>query len=221
MKAKIEDLRSHGHFGVIPVCVYSLRGMADEIAVAHHEAAHTVAALMTVNNKLDERIAVTVGTIEGGPSGGNSKVLISGGHPVEAAFIYYAGPWAEARLQWGKPAQGLDDTDEDGTSFRRIFAEKFDFGADSDGAWYAALIHAVPSIPDTEPYWSGQLEQAWPVVEKMAGALLDRLNGAEPRPYLPELGGHRTMRNVSMTYGEVVELVKPLLEACGMWRYLS
>ncbi|OOK65308.1 hypothetical protein BZL29_7922 [Mycobacterium kansasii] len=195
--------------------------MADEIAVAHHEAAHTVAALMTVNNKLDDRIAVTVGTIDGGPSGGNSKVRISGDHPVQAAFMYYAGPWAEARLQWGKPVHGLDDKDEGGTSFRRIVAEKFDFGADSDGACYAALIEAVPSIPDNEPYWSGQLEQAWPVVEKLAGALRDRLNGAEPRPYLPELGGNRTMRNGSMTYGEVVKLVKPLLETCGMWRYLS
>jgi hypothetical protein len=195
--------------------------MADEIAVAHHEAAHTVAALMTVNNKLDDRIAVTVQTVDGGLSGGNNKVLISGDHPVQAAFIYYAGPWAEARLQWGKPAHGLDDTDEDGTPFRRIVAEKFDFGTDSDGANYAALIQAVPSIPDNEPYWSRQLEQAWPVVEKLAAALRDRLNGAEPRPYLPELGGNRAMRNAFMTYGEVVELVKRPLEACGMWRYLS
>ncbi|OJZ66796.1 hypothetical protein BRW65_26595 [Mycobacterium paraffinicum] len=86
---------------------------------------------------------------------------------------------------------------------------------------YAGLIQVVPSIPDNEPYWSGQLEQAWPVVEKMADALLDRLNDAEPQPYLPQLGGNRTMRDVSMSYGEVVEMVKPLLEACGMWRYLS
>ncbi|KEF95044.1 hypothetical protein K883_05229 [Mycobacterium sp. TKK-01-0059] len=196
--------------------------MADKTAVAHHEAAHTVAALMTANNGLlDDRIAVTMATIDGGPSGGNSKVLISSDHPVQAAFIYYAGPWAEARLQWGKPAHAVDDTDEDGKSFRQTVAEKFDFGADSDGACYAGLIQAVPSIPDNEPYWSGQLEQAWPVVEKMAGALLDRLNDAEPRPYLPQLGGNRMMRNVSMTYGEVVDLVKPLLETCAMWRYLS
>jgi hypothetical protein len=201
--------------------------MTDESAViTHHEAGHLVAALMTVDNLLDGKLTVTVALV-GGRGTGSGDVLVSGDHPVQAAFIFYAGPWAEARVEWGKPVNTLDDANDDGALFREMVAEAFgsaaDFGGGSDRARYAECVNAVASIPGNEPYWSGQLENAWPVIEKLADALRDRLNDADPQddPFAAVLGGNSTMQIASMTNAEVVELVKPLLEAYGMWRYLS
>jgi hypothetical protein len=49
------------------------------------------------------------------------------------------------------------------------------------------------------------------------------LNDAEPQDdlFAAALGGNTAMRVALMTNGEVVQLVKPPLEACEMWRYLS
>jgi hypothetical protein len=83
--------------------------MNDEIAVVtHHEAGHAVAALMTVVGDLDGSVTAT---LLGGKGTGNAHVA-SGvtSVPVQAAFIFYAGPWAEARVQWVKSALDcLDD----------------------------------------------------------------------------------------------------------------
>lgn len=196
--------------------------MTDQIAViTHHEAAHAVAALMTANTELDDRMNVSVGLIDGGVAGGHSEVLVSNNHPVQAAFIFYAGPWAEVRVEWRRPVNNLDETDESGVSFHRIVEKKFTYGPGSDGARYLELNQVVLNIPDNAPYWSSQLEMVWPVTDKLADALRDRLNAAEPQPYLPGLGANRTMRWASMSNGEAVALVRPLLEARGLWRYLS
>lgn len=199
--------------------------MSDEIAVVtHHEAGHAVATLMTVDNKLDDQLTVTVAVVDGRGTG-NGNVLVSGDHPAQAAFIVYAGPWAEARVQWGKPVHTLDDTNDDAMSFRGMVKAAFDdaphFGGGSDGARYAALADADPSIPDNEPYWSGELERAWPVIDKLADALRDRLNDAEPEehPYAV-LNPNGKMQRVSMPGPGVVALVQPLLEGRGMWHYL-
>lgn len=195
-------------------------------AITHHEAGHAVAALMTVNNELDDQLTVTVTLIDGWRGTGNGDLLVSGDHPVQAAFIFYAGPWAEARMQWGKPLHTLDDTNDHGMSFRKIVKDAFNdashFGGGSDGARYATLAHDDPSIPEKEPYWSGELERAWPIIEKLAGALRDRLNSAAPEqgPY-PELNPNRKMQRASMPNREVVALIQPELEAREMWHYLT
>ena len=76
--------------------------MTDAIAViTRHEAGHAVAALMTRDTAFDDRVTVTVTLINGRGAGTNG--LRVPGHPVQDAFIFYAGPWSEARAQWGEP----------------------------------------------------------------------------------------------------------------------
>lgn len=92
--------------------------ISDEIAViTHHEAGHAVAALMTVVGDLDGPVTAT---LVAGRGTGNAKVASwVTSEPVQAACIFYAGPWAEARVQWVKATLDcLDDTADDGTSFR-------------------------------------------------------------------------------------------------------
>jgi len=202
--------------------------MNDEIAViTHHEAGHAVATLMTVDNELDGQSTVTVALVDGRGTG-NGNLRVSGDHPLQgAAFIVYAGPWAEARVQWDKPVHTLDDTNDDGMSFCGMVKAAFDdaphFGGGSDGDYYDELSDSDPSILDNEPYWSGELERAWPVIEKLADALRDRLNDAEPEehPYAVLDANRAMMQRATMPSPEVVELVGPLLKERGMWHYLA
>lgn len=199
--------------------------MTDQSAViTHHEAGHLVAALMTVASQLDDQAVVTVRLFRGGGTG--SGIIATPEDPRWAAFVFYAGPWAEARVQWGKPVHALDDID-DATPFRDLLARAFDSAPDlgglSDRAMYGAHVNADPSIPGSESHWLGELERGWPVIEALADALRDRLDRAGPQvdAYAAELGPGGDSRSATMTNGEVVELVRPLLEQCGMWRYLS
>jgi hypothetical protein len=197
--------------------------MNDEIAViTHHEAGHAVAALMTVDNKLDDQLTVTA-TLVNGRGTGKGDLLVSGDHPVQAAFIFYAGPWAEARVQWGKPVHTLDDTNVEGLSFREAVKAAFDdaphFGGSSDGAYYARLAVADTRVPDSEPYWTGELERAWPVIRVLADALRSRLS--DPTEVDIGSGIRHVMRNASMPTGEVGALVRPELESRAMWHYLK
>jgi hypothetical protein len=198
--------------------------MSDEMAViTHHEAGHAVATLMTVDNEVGDQSTVTVAVVDERGTG-NGNLLVSGDHPIQAAFIFYAGPWAEARVQWSTPVHTLDDTNDDGKSFRETVKAAFDDAADFDGgsdsAYYAALADADPSIPDNEPYWSCELERAWPVIDQLAHALRDGLNNAVPDTESLAALGH-TIRTASMPGPEVVALVQPLLVELGMWHYLA
>jgi hypothetical protein len=195
--------------------------MSDETAgVTHHEAGHTVAALMTVHGEVGDHVGVRLDARRGV---GTSHLTPPTGCPVHAALIFYAGPWAEARVQWGKPVHTLDDTNDDGMPFRGMvkaaFDDATDVGGTSDRTAYAEYVSADPSIPDNEQYWSGELERAWPVIEKLADALMDRLETHDSP--LAAIDPNRKTQIASMSGHEVVGLVKPLLEACGMWRYLS
>jgi len=198
-------------------------GMSDEIAViTHHEAGHAVAALMTVDNQLDDGFTVTV-TLVDRRGTGNGNLRVSGDHPLQAAFIFYAGPWAEARVQWDKPVYTLDGTDDDAMAFRGMVKAAFDdapdFGGGSDRTCYAALANDGPCIPDNEPYWSGELERAWPVIEKLADTLRDRLS--DPTEIDIGCGIRHAIRTAAMSGPAVVALVRPLLEEREMWHYLA
>lgn len=190
--------------------------------IAHHEAGHAVAALMTADTEFNEQESVRVTIINGVGTGHGPPV--SNDHPVQAAFILCAGPWAEARVQWGKPVYGLDDIDDSGTSFRQAMAAAFDDAATlsgrSDRARYAVLAKADPSIPDREQDWSDELERAWPVIDTLARALRIRLCNAESDVDSMAAVGH-VRRTASMPNREVVALVQPLLEERRMWRYLD
>ncbi|OBB06435.1 hypothetical protein A5731_16565 [Mycolicibacterium conceptionense] len=156
--------------------------MRDEKAViTHHEAGHAIAALMTVVGDLNGRVSATI--VAGRGTGYAEIVHWLTREPVQAAFVFYAGPWAEARVQWQQPAlEGLDDTDANGRSFRETVTTAFrdapHFGGTSDLALYTELTTIDSSIPEREPYWSRELERAWPVIQELAGTLRDGLDGA-------------------------------------------
>src|SRR4051812_25955044 len=98
--------------------------MTDQIAlITHNEAGHAVAALTTKDTVFDEDVTVTVTVING--RGAGTNVLLLSGHPVQDAFIVYAGPWAEARVQRGEPVRTLDDADNNGRSFREAVTAAF------------------------------------------------------------------------------------------------
>lgn len=200
--------------------------MRDEKAViTHHEAGHAVAALMTVAGDLDGPVSAW---IVAGRGAGNAKIggwVVS--EPVQAAFVFYAGPWAEARVQWQPPTlDGLDDTDASGRSFRKNVRAAFleGVGRTGDLAYYNALASIDSSIPEREPDWSRELERAWPVIGTLAKALRDGLDAAEPGPHpfaeLPDNDG-LTATSYEIAGHDVVALVQPLLEALGIWRTVT
>lgn len=195
--------------------------------ITHHEAGHAVAALMTVVGELDGPVSAS---IVAGQGAGNAKIgRWVTREPAQAAFIFYAGPWAEARVQWSRPAlERLDDTDAHGRSFHEMvtaaFKDAVHFGGTSDLAMYTEQVRIDPSIPDREPDWSCELERAWPVIEALANALQDGLDTAAPRPHpYAQLPGneHLTMRCTEIAAADVVALVQPLLEARRIWRYIK
>ncbi|WP_133057898.1 hypothetical protein [Mycolicibacterium conceptionense] len=200
--------------------------MRDEKAlITHHEAGHAIAALMTAVGDLDGGVSVC---ILAGRGNGNAQIgdWVTG-EPVQAAFVFYAGPWAEARVQWQQPSlEGLDDTDGNGESFRdRVRAAFLEgVGVTSDLASYNEMARIDSSIPKREPYWARELERAWPVIKELANALRGGLDSAEPEPgpgtELPA-NRDRKMKRFKMADTDVVALVQPLLEARGIWRTVT
>lgn len=199
--------------------------MRDEKEViTHHEAAHAVAALMTVVGKLNGGVSAT---IVAGRGAGNAKINgWTSSEPVQGAFVFYAGPWAEARVQWQQPAlEGLEDIDANGRSFRDTVRAAFmeGVGSTSDLACYNHMASIDPSIPERESDWSRELERAWEVIGTLAQKLRDGLEAAEPGPHpQPTLPGNDrlTMKQYEIAGDKVVALVQPLLEARGLWRFI-
>ncbi|MCA2244873.1 MULTISPECIES: hypothetical protein [Mycobacteriaceae] len=199
--------------------------MSDQTAaITHHEAGHAVAVLMTVLGDLDGPVTVSM---VAGRGTGNAKITRwVAGQPAQVAFVFYAGPWAEARAQWAHPVLGgLDESDDRGIPFREAVIAAFKdaphFGGGSDLAMYMQQVRVDPSIPSMEAYWSGDLECAWPAIQKLAAALRDGLSSADPEPGpYSELPANRdrVMRKFEIPAGEVLALVQPLLEARGIWR---
>ncbi|BBX02279.1 hypothetical protein BST36_30365 [Mycolicibacterium moriokaense] len=89
----------------------------DDLSVtAHHEAAHAVAVVMTGSTLVSVSIRSTRSR-----HGGTAWR----GERCHAAFVAYAGAWAEARFQWR--GHSLDALDDSGLSFddhvTRVFLE--------------------------------------------------------------------------------------------------
>ncbi|MDA2893407.1 hypothetical protein PDG61_21005 [Mycolicibacterium sp. BiH015] len=197
--------------------------MGDEVAsITHHESGHAVAALMTAHGDIGSHIALR---LVGDRGGGTSHIRASTVQfPAQAAFIYFAGPLAEARVKWGKPVHTLDDTNEHGLVFGQVvdaaFSDGSDYGGGSDRARFDSLATVEPTIADQLPYWVCELERAWPVITRLANALTERLRQAEPDTETWAAVG-KIEREARMSNAEIVALVQPPLEASGMWRYLG
>lgn len=188
------------------------------VLYAHHEAGHAVATFMTVDGELDDECAVElVEMVELGSVSGHTHHRGSANDLVQTAFMIYAGPWAVARLRWGKPVGSLDDSDN-GKSFRETVNMAFEKqGVHSDDARYNELMHANRDMRGNEPYWSRQLETVWSVIELLAGTLVERLAKAEMED--SGMAGTKA-RSASMTRNDVVKLVGPELKELEKWRYL-
>lgn len=95
----------------------------ERLLTAHHEAGHAVAALMRGDGEL-RSITIEPTAAYLGHTGYRGK-------PCDAAFVTYAGPWAEARAQWPLPT--LEGEDDDGLAFEDYVSGAFPLNADGDG----------------------------------------------------------------------------------------
>ncbi len=142
--------------------------MTDDEVAAHHESGHAVAAVMrggTFSNI----------TIE--PEGNRFGYIETQVKSYHAAFVAYAGPWAEARAEWTKP---LDGEDDDGSTFDDYLARAFGRNAGGDLREYLRCSLADAAVYGdvntwltfaSERRWGSELEAKWPVIRQVAELL--------------------------------------------------
>ena len=148
---------------------------------AFHEAGHAVAALMRGGSSL---LSVSLSVAHG------EGITWHRSHVWDQAFIAYAGPWAEARYEWGD--RPLDDLDDDGCTFDEVIAGctlaggagdapiidqglspegiAAELGADSGSADVADQLREIAAA--RESTWRMELERVWPTVGTVAARLL-------------------------------------------------
>lgn len=106
-------------------------------------------------------------------------------------FVTYAGPWAEARVQW-PAALSIDSVNAKGRSFIQEVEDAL-WSNESDLRDYAPDLdffpsdHLIAALSGEEPQpvipgphdqaWFGELERCWPVMQFVASELL---SGALP-----------------------------------------
>ena len=136
---------------------------------AFHEAGHAVAVVLRHG---------TIVAIAIEPEPGETHYGATDHHgPTWAnTFIAYAGPWAEARVQW--PDIDITDTDDDGRAFTDYAHAAFENSADA-AAYQAYLPHEEAWSQDQPPTfvvktqrWTAELEDHWPAVRAVALRLL-------------------------------------------------
>ena len=141
---------------------------------AIHEAGHAVAAVRRGGTFDAISIEPTI-TRDG-------FVHTRGVSAADYPFVIFAGPWAEARADWG--ARSFDDVDGDGHTFADYL--KASMGANaSDLRDYvperdipSELLYSefgwneVPEIPlAREQSWYAELEICWPTIQSVANML--------------------------------------------------
>ncbi|MEY8015270.1 hypothetical protein [Mycobacterium servetii] len=139
---------------------------------AYHEAGHAVAAAMRGGGEL-RSITIEPSAAYLGHTGFRCK-------PCDTAFVTYAGPWAEARVQW--PLPSLDGEDEDGASFEDYVAAAFLRNAGGDGEDYRHACEADQAllgerfaelVATREQFWGfRELDEHWPAVQAVAQLLI-------------------------------------------------
>jgi hypothetical protein len=147
--------------------------MAQRELTAHHEAGHAVAALMRGAGEL---LSITIKA-----SGDAAGRTVTRHKVFDAAFVTFAGPWAEARAQWPLPT--LDGEDDMGCAFGDYLTTAWWANVDGDGDTYEDNLAAEvamyggqwPAIMDPrkrEEGWAIELEDSWPVIQAIADLLL-------------------------------------------------
>src|SRR4051812_27525150 len=146
---------------------------------ACHEAGHAVAAVLRGGNIRSVTIV---------PTTDYSGHTWWRGHAWDGPFISYAGPWAEARAAWPAHLPTDDDpeqADDAGCMFSDyVCAALAGAGCDdwvdvvnSVRRTQRALVQADPTfdvdlLANSEKVWRHELEEAWPLIVTLAGALL-------------------------------------------------
>ncbi len=142
--------------------------------VAHHEAGHIVATTMRGDSTFTGA-DITKTTEHDGITHMSLK-------PCDIPFNSYAGPWAEARADWGD--RPLDDLDPEGLTFSDYVGGAFLDGGRADAE--AMRLHddlAAMRGEDSDAWheltatdeqtWTHELEQMWPVVQAVAEHLIE------------------------------------------------
>jgi hypothetical protein len=132
---------------------------------AFHEAGHAVAVVL--RNGTVVAIAIE-------PEPGETHYGATDHHGPTWAnpFIAYAGPWAEARVQW--PDIEISSTDDHGRSFGDYVRAAFENSADA--ATYAEYLpheeswsqDAPPTFAAKTSMWNAELEDHWLAVRAVA-----------------------------------------------------
>jgi hypothetical protein len=136
---------------------------------AFHEAGHAVAVILRCG---------TITAIAIDPESGETHYGATDhdGPTWANPFIAYAGPWAEARVQW--PDIDLTDTDGGGRTFRDYVQAAFENSADAqtyeayrrhEDAWSQG---PPPTFVEKTRTWNAELEEHWPVIRAVALRLL-------------------------------------------------
>ena len=148
---------------------------------AFHEAGHAVAALMRGGSSL---LSVSLSDTHG------EGITWHRSHVWDQPFIAYAGPWAEARYEWGD--RPLDDLNDDGCTFEDELAGCLFQGGSDDSVVIdralglgsiAAELGLDAGNPDAvnrlreiaaarESVWQMELERAWLAVCAVAPRLV-------------------------------------------------
>jgi excisionase family DNA binding protein len=144
--------------------------------VAHHEAGHAVAAVMRGGGEL---VSITIEPTD--EYAGHTQTRLKPWSD-DAAFVTYAGPWAEARFQWPLPT--LHGDDDDGCTFEDYIIAAFLNNIDGDGKQYRDDLDRerqgygkhydrLVNVARREQFWSTrELEGVWPVMQSVAALLL-------------------------------------------------
>ena len=162
---------------------------------AFHEAGHAVAFLSRGHGfryvTIRPRNRAYAGTVAiNGPRRVRSE---------DAVEIAYAGAWAETRLTWPGPAEGItrpdDVMDDEGLTFSDHFLARLAFGGGCHD--FQSVRHLLNTWDVTTFHMSSRLETYWPSITAIAEALL-----ASPR---------------ALTFRQVLEVVEARLIAGTDW----
>ena len=145
-------------------------------AIAYHEAGHVVATTMRGSarfNSLDLRRHPD-----------RDGITYMSHYPWDTPFLCFAGPWAEARLNWGD--RPMDDEDDEGCVFRDHLTGMTLPGAPGRGDWeQSRLYDPLASCPDgmdreqwedfyqqRQDTWCYELERQWPLIQAVADHIM-------------------------------------------------
>lgn len=138
---------------------------------AFHEAGHAIAAVSRGGSSLR---SVNLGTTHG------EGLTLFRAKGFDAGFIAYAGPWAEARTQWGDEPK--EDLNEEGVSFSDYVMGVI-LSQPDDASIIAAAERAFQSMLEgsgearaltiaRSEHWGWELERAWQAIDALAAVLL-------------------------------------------------